>query len=62
MFELPAETVVLPSICAIGLAMIHVFASRLSFLNALPRSRWLSFAGGASVAYVFALLITGSVW
>ena len=26
---------------------------RLRFLQHLPRSRWLSFAGGASVAYVF---------
>lgn len=32
---------------------IHVSAGRLVFLEAIPRSRWLSFAGGVSVAYVF---------
>ncbi len=31
----------------------HLFAGRLRFLDGLPRSRWLSFAGGISVAYVF---------
>lgn len=53
MVELPAEPFVLASVCAIGLAVLHVFAHRLGVLNTLPRSRWLSFAGGASVAYVF---------
>ncbi|WP_247000188.1 hypothetical protein [Halosolutus gelatinilyticus] len=44
---------VLAPLFAIGLALVHVFAGRLRFLNAIPRSRWLSFAGGVSVAYVF---------
>ena len=35
------------------LALIHLFADRLTFLTPIPRSRWLSFAGGVSVAYVF---------
>lgn len=38
---------------AIGLSLVHVLASRLRILDAIPRSRWLSAAGGASVAYVF---------
>lgn len=38
---------------ALGLAVVHLFASRLKFLGVVPRSRWLSMAGGASVAYVF---------
>lgn len=38
---------------AVGLALVHLLASRLRFTKAVPRSRWLSFAGGISVAYVF---------
>ncbi|WP_018477169.1 hypothetical protein [Pontibacter roseus] len=37
----------------IGLGLIHLLGSRLAFLGGLPRSIWLSGAGGASVAYVF---------
>ncbi|MGP9468045.1 hypothetical protein CZ787_08845 [Halomonas citrativorans] len=37
----------------IGLAAVHIFASRLRKLSAVPRSAWLSLAGGVSVAYVF---------
>ena len=33
--------------------LVHLFAGRLRFLEGVPRSRWLSFAGGISVAYVF---------
>ncbi|MCW8107171.1 hypothetical protein OPS25_01465 [Alteromonas ponticola] len=33
--------------------LIHLFAGKLRFLDAIPRSRWLSFAGGVSVAYIF---------
>lgn len=36
-----------------GLMLIHVFAGKLRFLQGIPRSRWLSGAGGISVAYVF---------
>ena len=42
---------------AIALALVHVFAGRLRFLEAIPRSRWLSIAGGVSVAYVFVHLL-----
>ncbi len=38
---------------AICLALIHLGARRFAFTGAAPRSRWLSLAGGASVAYVF---------
>ena len=34
------------------LAAAHVLAGRLTFLDVVPRSRWLSAAGGVSVAYV----------
>jgi predicted membrane protein len=43
----------LAGIFALILATIHLFAGKLRFLNDIPRSRWLSVAGGASVAYVF---------
>ncbi|WP_306058419.1 ZIP family transporter [Natronococcus wangiae] len=42
---------------AIGLAAVHLFAGRLRVLDVIPRSRWLSFAGGVSVAYVFVHLL-----
>ena len=35
------------------LALIHFFGGRLSFIGGIPRSIWLSAAGGASVAYIF---------
>jgi len=38
---------------ALVLGFVHVFAGRLNFLDRIPRSRWLSAAGGVSVAYVF---------
>ncbi len=44
---------VLVPILAVGLALVHLFAGKLRFLEVIPRSRWLSMAGGASVAYVF---------
>jgi zinc transporter ZupT len=43
----------LPFIFAIGLALVHLYSGRLRFLETIPRSRWLSAAGGVSVAYVF---------
>ena len=43
----------LAPILAVGLAAVHLLAGRLWFLDGLPRSRALSFAGGVSVAYVF---------
>lgn len=39
------------------LAVLHMLAGRLRFLDGLPRSRWLSVAGGISVAYVFVQLL-----
>lgn len=43
----------LAGLLALGLAAVHLFASKLRFLDVTPRSRWLSMAGGAAVAYVF---------
>lgn len=42
------ETLVL-----VGLIAVHLFASSVLRLSHLPRSAWLSVAGGISVAYVF---------
>lgn len=42
---------------AVGLALVHFFAGKLRFLEGFPRNRWLSVAGGASVAYVFLHLL-----
>jgi uncharacterized membrane protein len=44
-------------VAVLVLAAVHVFAGRLRKLNRLPRSRWLSMAGGVSVAYVFVHLL-----
>jgi len=44
-------------VLAVGLAIVHLFSSRLRWLNAVPRNRWLSFASGVSVAYVFVHLL-----
>ncbi len=38
---------------ALGLALVHLLSPRLTFLGAVPRSAWLSGAGGVAVAYVF---------
>ncbi|WP_254537485.1 hypothetical protein [Halomarina litorea] len=38
---------------ALVLAGVHVLAGRFTAFDAVPRSRWLSGAGGVSVAYVF---------
>lgn len=37
----------------LALCAVHLFAGRLRFLESTPRSVWLSFAGGVSVAYIF---------
>jgi hypothetical protein len=42
---------------AAGLAAIHVFVGAMRFLDGVPRSRWLSAAGGAAVAYIFPHLL-----
>lgn len=50
----PEPSILLVSaIAAIVFAVIHVAIGRLRFLDAVPRSRWLSFAGGVAVAYIF---------
>ncbi len=36
-----------------GFLLVHLFAGKLRLLDVIPRSRWLSLAGGISVAYVF---------
>ncbi len=38
---------------ALAFSMVHLFVGRLRFLDVTPRSRWLSFAGGVAVGYVF---------
>jgi zinc transporter ZupT len=50
-------TTLLALICAILLAIVHLFGGQMRFLDVIPRSQWLSFAGGASVAYVFVHLL-----
>ena len=47
----------IPFLAAFFLAAVHVFAGKLRFLDGIPRSIWLSGAGGASVAYVFLHLL-----
>ncbi|MFB6164357.1 MAG: hypothetical protein ABEJ31_04285 [Haloarculaceae archaeon] len=43
----------LAPVLALGLAAVHLFAGRFVDMDVIPRSRWLSLAGGASVGYVF---------
>jgi undecaprenyl pyrophosphate phosphatase UppP len=52
-----SEEVVAGVGAAIALASIHLLGGRLAFLDRIPRSRWLSAAGGVSVAYVFVHLL-----
>jgi hypothetical protein len=53
-------TSLLISVLAAGLlALVHLGASGLRFLQAEPRSFWLSLGGGSSVAYVFLHLLPG---
>lgn len=40
-------------IAVMVLAAVHLFSGSLRFLDTIPRSRWLSFAGGVAVALVF---------
>ncbi|MEC4983760.1 MAG: hypothetical protein SAJ37_18870 [Oscillatoria sp. PMC 1068.18] len=44
---------ILTFVAVAGFALIHIFAGKLIFLEVVPRSRWLSIAGGVSIAYVF---------
>lgn len=40
-------------ILAVGLALIHAFLSKFNIEAIIPEYRWLSFAGGVSISYVF---------
>ncbi|AFY38588.1 hypothetical protein Lepto7376_2298 [[Leptolyngbya] sp. PCC 7376] len=40
-------------ILAVGLALIHAFVSKRNIFAFIPEHRWLSFAGGVSIGYVF---------
>jgi hypothetical protein len=42
--------IVLSGLLAGGLAAVHLFSSKLRFLDVTPRSIWLSIAGGIFVA------------
>lgn len=48
---------IVPALSLVVLIAVHLTASRLRFLDVVPRSRWLSVAGGTSVAYVFVHLL-----
>lgn len=41
------------ALMALAFCVVHLFVGRLRFLETTPRSRWLSFAGGVAVGYVF---------
>lgn len=45
--------ILLTALLAVALALVHIFVGKLTVLDAVPRSGWLSFAGGIAVAYVF---------
>ncbi|MBE9212239.1 hypothetical protein IQ247_05860 [Plectonema cf. radiosum LEGE 06105] len=47
-----SASLILTALIAVGLALTHLFCGKLRFAK-IPRSRWLSGAGGVSVAYVF---------
>lgn len=50
-------TITLVAVAAVVLAVLHTIGGRLRFLSYIPRSGWLSLAGGISVAYVFVHLM-----
>jgi hypothetical protein len=47
----------LPVLAAAVMVTVHLVAGRLRFLDVIQRSRWLSIAGGVSVAYIFVHLL-----
>jgi hypothetical protein len=53
----PSTTMLISVLAAGLLALVHLGASSLRFLQAEPRSFWLSLGGGSSVAYVFLHLL-----
>lgn len=38
---------------AICLALVHIFVSRMQWLNVIPQRYWISIASGVSIAYIF---------
>lgn len=44
-------------LAAVAIASVHIAGPLLKRLDAVPRSRWLSAAGGISIAYVFVHLL-----
>lgn len=44
-------------VASAAFVLVHVFVGRIRFIGGTPRSRWLSAAGGVSVAYVFLHLL-----
>jgi predicted membrane protein len=44
-------------IAGLLLAFVHIWGVRLTFSPAIPRSHWLSMAGGTAVAFVFVHII-----
>ncbi|MEM9452205.1 MAG: hypothetical protein AAGA75_27260, partial [Cyanobacteria bacterium P01_E01_bin.6] len=40
-------------VLAVGLALVHAFVSKLNIFSVIPERRWISFAGGVSIGYVF---------
>lgn len=47
------EMILLTGVSALLLASVHLCIRYLRFIDGVPRSRFLSFAGGVAVAYVF---------
>lgn len=54
---LPLMEIAIASVALAAFVLVHLFIGRIQFLGGTPRSRWLSAAGGVSVAYVFLHLL-----
>lgn len=50
---MPTETITPTFVAVAVFVLVHLFVGQLRFLEGVPRSRWLSLAGGVAVAYVF---------
>jgi hypothetical protein len=53
----PGVSLPVVAVLAAALALVHLAAGRLHLAGRIPRSRWLSFAGGTAIAYVFVHLL-----
>ena len=49
--------IVVSLLAVVVLAIVHLLAGKVRFLNVTPRSVWLSIAGGISFSYVFVHLL-----